>query len=132
MSLFSFLFPQKPEETSTWSQSQREALVDLLYLSVYIDNHLSLIEEKKVEDELKNAEWDGPQSSILYVESAINRARDAKSNATVKAEYLSSIADRLDEKKITALEALDNVLKSDGTDPKEASFLKEVRSAFKL
>ncbi len=132
MSLFSFLFPSKPEETSAWSQTQREALVDLLYLSIYIDNHLSLIEEKKVEDELENADWDGPQSSILYVEAAINRARDAKSSSTVKAEYLADIADRLKEKKITALEALDNVLKSDGTDKREAAFLKEVRSAFKL
>lgn len=106
--------------------------MDLLYLSVYVDNHISLIEEKKVEEELKSADWDGPGSSLLNVESAINRARDAKSDAKLKGDYLSSIADRLDEKKITALEALDNVLKSDGTDSKEAAFLKEVRSAFKL
>ncbi|MDQ8179416.1 hypothetical protein [Pelagicoccus sp. SDUM812005] len=132
MSLFSFLFPAKPEETSTWSQSQQEALVDLLYLSIYVDNHISLVEEKKVEDELKNANWGGPDSSVLYVESAINRARDAKGNATLKAEYLASIAERLDEKKVTAIDALDNVLKSDGTDTKEAAFLKEVRSAFEL
>ncbi len=131
MSLFSFLFPAKPEETSDWNQTQCEALVDLLYLSIYIDNHISLIEESKVEEELKNADWDGPQSSILYVQAAINRARDAKSDAKVKGEYLTSIADRLDEKKKAALEALDNVLKSDGTDTKEAAFLQEVRSAFK-
>ncbi|MBD5780377.1 hypothetical protein IEN85_12825 [Pelagicoccus sp. NFK12] len=132
MSLFSFLFPNKPEETSSWSQTQREALVDLLYLSIYIDNHLSLVEEKKVEDELKKADWDGLHSSSLYAQAAINRARDAKSNVRIKSEYLANIAERLDEKKITALEALDAVLSSDGTDKKEAAFLKEVRSAFKL
>ena len=132
MSLFSFLFPERPQETSSWSQEQREALVDLLYLSLYIDNHISLLEEKKLDEELKKADWDGPNAAVLYMESAITRARDAKSNTVVKAEYLSSIADRLAEKKITALEALDKVLSSDGTDSKEASFLKEVRSVFKL
>lgn len=132
MSLFSFLFPNRPEETSTWKQEQKEALVDLLYLSMYVDNHISLIEEKKVEDELKKADWDGPNSSILYQQDAINRARDAKSNPAFKTEYLGSIALRLAEKKVTAIEALDKVLSSDGTDTKEASFLKEVRSAFKL
>lgn len=132
MSFLSFLFPNKPEETSDWNQAQRESLVDLLYLAIYVDNHISLIEEKKVEEELQKADWDGPQSSLLYAEAAINRARDAKSNSTARSEYLSNIAERLDEKKITALESLDKVLSSDGTDPKEASFLKEARSAFKL
>lgn len=107
-------------------------MVDLLYLSIYVDNHLSLVEEKKVEDELRNAKWDGPDSSILYIGDAITRARNAKADAAYKGEYLASIADRLDEKKITAIEALDKVLSSDGTNSREAAFLKEVRSAFKL
>jgi len=52
MSFLSFLFPNKPEESSDWKQAQREALVDLLYLAIYADNHISLLEEKKVEEEL--------------------------------------------------------------------------------
>ncbi|EDY84883.1 hypothetical protein VDG1235_4517 [Verrucomicrobiia bacterium DG1235] len=132
MSFLSFLFPAQPETASDWNQDQREALVDLLYLSIYVDNHISLLEEKKVEEELKRADWDGPTSSILYVQDAVTRGRNAKSDPAYKAEYLNSIANRLDEKKTAALKALDKVLSSDGTDSKEASFLKEVAAAFKL
>lgn len=132
MSLLSFLFPNSEESDSQWSQGQRQALVDLLYLAIYADNHLSQSEETAVRDELEKIEWSAPDSLDYYINAAIKRARDARNNEGYKNDYLSLISNHLehDAARSTALEICQRVLSSDGSVAKEDTFLEAVRSAF--
>ena len=132
MSILSFLFPSDPKSQAKWNQGQLEALVDLLYLAIFADNHLSQLEEMAVKDELQMVEWKGDKSIDLYVHEAITRARDARSNPDYKADYLKEISNRLanEETRAQALEALEKVLVSDGSGEREKAFLRDVKVAF--
>lgn len=133
MSFLSFLFPSSPETETSFNQSEREALVDLLYLGIYADNHLSQTEENALAQELDLIQWDSPQAASLYVNDAIVRARDARSNSDFAADYLADIANRLANPAVRAkaLGTLDKIIRSDGTNEKETAFLDRVRAAFK-
>ncbi len=136
MSLLSFLFgsntPHKP--SSAWTQTQREALVDLLYYAIYADNHLSSAEETLIANELEKVEWDGPLSLEQAIERGIHRAREARSDPAAKTSLLASIKLRLStETAISKAAALcEEVLRSDGLADKERAFLAEVRAALGL
>ena len=136
MPLLSFLFRSNPQQkpSSAWTQTQREALVDLLYYAIYADNHLSAAEETRIATELEKVEWDGPLSVEQAIERAIHRARDARSDPAAKTRLLASVKLRLStETAISKAAALcEEVLRADGLADKESPFLAEVRAALGL
>ncbi len=136
MSLFSFLFGSSTPNSAenAWNQTQREALVDLLYYAIYADNHLSTLEEHRITEELAAIHWDGAISLDHCVNRAITRARDARSDRSANESHLASIKERLgsESARSKAAALCEEVLRADGMADKERNFLKDVRAALAL
>lgn len=113
-------------------QPEREAIIDLLLLSTYIDRHLSLSESNAFDDAAESLGWDSQTGPSIYISNATNRARDTGSSEAATAELIAFVARRLTSvgSKERALSLLNRLLMSDGKTEKEADFFKQVEGAF--
>jgi hypothetical protein len=113
-------------------QPEREAIIDLLLLGIYIDNHLSLSETSEFDTSTESLGWDSQTGPSIYISNATNRARDARSNEAATAELIAFVARRLTSvgSKDRALSLLNRLLMSDGKTEKETAFFKQVETAF--
>lgn len=126
MNLLSNLFGsnQNSRNKDGLKQAEREAILDLLLLCTYADNHLSLAEDKILKEQIDGFSWDSGTSPSIYVSMATEKARRASANDHLFAELLQSIADRLSspESKSTALFLMEELFRSDGMATSEKSF----------
>ena len=132
MSIFTLLFGSDSNLDDGWTQPQREAVIDLLSVAIYADSHLSLAEQSAVDTQVHKMYWDSQLSVEAYSNGSINRARDARNNPDLKADYLQNIADKLETEigKTKAYEICRSVLLSDGQAETEVNFLANVKSVF--
>ncbi len=125
MSLFNLFKAKQPEAPKDGlSQPEREAILDLLNICIYADNHIAIAEGKVVEDFTRSLEWDPSVGFSAFETASITRARQAKEDATYRAEYLQSIKARLasDRSKKLAEETAKHLMSADGvkTDSEKA------------
>lgn len=122
--------PAKKHLYDAFTQGEREAIVDLLLLSIYSDNHISYAESVELEDSIKNMGWESDIPSETYIQTATARARSARISETATNDFLEFIATRLESPpaKTRALELLDRLLASDGTSDSEKAFFKTVEA----
>lgn len=134
MSFFTKLFDAQRASSDGLAQPQREAIVDLLVLSMYIDNALSLSEEAVMDDHISAFSWEENSDVEDYVDRTVARARNIKSSPSATAELLESISERLDdyEKRLNAADLCERLLAADGKVEQEKAFLQQVRDTFKL
>jgi hypothetical protein len=87
----------RPHETPRdgLTQSEREAMVDLLHYCMYADNHIALAEEQIVEETVSILNWDPGASFESYESRSIARAREAKEHPESREEFFKSVKDRL-------------------------------------
>ncbi len=116
------------------SQSQTEAMVDLLLLGMYSDNLISLAESNFMQQESQQFTWQSGISFSGYLERTIPKVRITKGDPDQETEFLLDIAQRLGdaETKQTALNQLNSLLAADGVVQMEEAFVKQVKTAFKL
>ena len=74
------------------TQLQREALFDLLTLSIYADHHISLTEEALVESAFIAEGWESEYPKSLFLEKSFARARVAADSDEAMAAYLAERA----------------------------------------
>lgn len=130
MSLFSNLFNAERSESDGLSQSQREGLVDLLVLAMYVDNTLSLSEDAVLKAQLDGFCWEGPSTADDYVNAAIGRIRVLRGSEFSVDELLKSIKERLGdyETRLTAVGICERLLAADGKADSEKAFLNKVKT----
>jgi hypothetical protein len=118
---------------TTFTQSQREALINILALGMYADNKLSSREDDSLNSTIESIGWDSGVGRTLFVQDAITRATHADDDEKVSA-YLRSCAAAFDSSEIrsVALDYVSRFLESDGIVPAEGSFLYHVRKALGL
>lgn len=111
-------------------QAEREAIIDLLLLAVYADNHLSLSESGEFDATAESLGWDSITAPSIYINNATNRAREAHSSEAATAELIRFVAKRLTSvgSKARALDLLNRLLMSDGKTDKEMAFFKQVEA----
>lgn len=127
--IFQKLFGNKDTSDSPYSQVQAEAMVDLLLLCEYADNHLSMLEENFIADCSEELAWDSSVSIESYLNNASAKVRAAKDDPTKRAAFISEAADRLEseEAKVHAIELCRKLFKSDGeVSSKEKAFESEL------
>jgi hypothetical protein len=109
------------------TQKSREAILDLLFLALYIDNHLSLAEDTALESAIRELGWDSTRPREIFLLNAFARARETiKSLEQIQAVMADRAAViRADNQGTTALELLARVLASDGLTSGEQHMLKE-------
>lgn len=110
------------------TQTQKEAMVDLLLLGMYADHTLSLAEQDFVNNEGTQIQWESGISFSGYLERTIPKVRTAQSDITTRSKFIDGIRDRLGnpaacERAINELKALMLV---DGVVPIEQEFIDDV------
>jgi len=121
--------PAQPLTLTAMTQPQREALLDLLVLSIFADTHVSLTEEETLQARIQGMGWESEKPREIHFLNAMHRARAAIDSAeatdlfvAVRASQFSTPASRL-----AALEAIRSVVASDGHGEHESSFLALLR-----
>ncbi|MGC4074356.1 MAG: hypothetical protein QM760_17955 [Nibricoccus sp.] len=111
------------------SQSEREAIADLLHFGMYADNHLSLVEDKVISDAVFQMGWDAKVSFESFQAQSLARVREAKENPEARAAFYKSLQDRLASKatRARALNLVTKLFQSDGTSDKESAVLAEIK-----
>ena len=107
------------------TQNSREALIELLFLSLYLDDHLSLAEDEVLTSALDSLGWDSPNSREKHVFKAFSIARDVAADAIKTEQFLIAKADiiKADGEEAAGLTWLSRVLGADGLTYSEKRFL---------
>ncbi len=113
-------------------QAEREAILDLLLLATYVDDHLSLSESKEFDDAADALGWESNTGPSVYISNATGRARTARSSEAATSQFIDYVAERLisNGSKERALELLNRLFIADGKTDKEKAFFKQVEVAF--
>lgn len=112
------------------TQDSRQVLIELLFLSLYLDDHLSLAEDEVFSDALDSLGWDSPHPREKFIFSAFVAAREAASDAIKSESFLDARAGiiKRDGEEGPALTWLYRVLGSDGISPTEKRFLGQIEA----
>lgn len=112
------------------NQQSREALIDLLFLSLYLDGHLSQAEDEVLTSALDSLGWESTEPRENHVWKAFSKARETAADAIAASAFLDErvvpIKRHGDEGE--ALTWLSRVLGSDGLTYSEQHFLKQMES----
>lgn len=110
------------------TQDSREALIELLFLALYLDDHLSLAEDGVVTDALEAIGWESPHPREICILKAFSKAREAHTCDLKTEEYLAVRAEVIKKAgaEATALTWLYKVLGADGISATEDRYLKKL------
>ena len=110
------------------TQDSREALIELLFLALYLDDHLSLAEDAVVSSALESIGWDSPHPRDICILNAFSKAREAHGSELKTEEYLTARAGVIKNAgaESTALTWLSKVLGADGISGEEDRYLKKL------
>ena len=107
------------------TQNSRQALIELLFLSLYLDNHLSLAEDDVLTDALNHLGWDSVHPRETFIFQAFANAREASTDGMKIEAFLIQRSDiiKTDGAAAKALTWLTKVLGADGITPSDERFL---------
>jgi hypothetical protein len=114
------------------TQDSRKAIIELLFLSLYTDNHLSLAEDGVLNDALESLGWDSPSPRENFIFSAFASARDAIADPAKAEKHFTSRAEIIkgDGSEGAAFTWLSRVLGSDGLTATEKRFLSRLQASW--
>jgi hypothetical protein len=117
-------------------QQQREALVDLLVLAMFIDRHVANAEGELIRARAEggpDVAWQGSRSYQQFFDASVRRTRDVLGSDDATRAYLEDIALRLetDEQRDKALAACRELVDIDGERAEaEENLLSQAREIF--
>lgn len=107
------------------TQRQREALFDLILLSCYADNHISLEEEMLMQSAFIAEGWESELPKELYLEKSLPKARAASESdaamAAFVAEHAAVFTDANSQREV--FNVLKTLLERDGLAKGDSEFL---------
>ena len=95
-SLIRKLFHKSEGPKDGLTQSQREAIVDLLNSCMYADNLILLSEDRFITDTVAKFNWDSKVPFDQFDVRSIDNARNARESQVYRDKFLASIRERLD------------------------------------
>jgi len=114
------------------TQSQREALLDLLIAAIFVDSQLSIKEDEALDYAFQSIGWDGVNPRHVFICSSMTRARRVRDSDEATARYINSrvtvFAD--EDSRSMAIDLLERVFVADGLAESEAEFLARVKACF--
>lgn len=112
------------------TQETRQVLIELLFLSLYLDEQLSLAEDELLTSALDSLGWDSPTSREKFVFSAFSAAREAAACPIKTEAFLAARTEQIkrDREEATAMTWLYRVLGADGISPAEQRFLGQLET----
>lgn len=126
-----FLMTSPSESNPHFTQSEREAIVDLLHLCIYADAHIGGKESEAVARVVESVGWDTQMSFSGYEPRSIASARAARGDEAMLRDFLQRARERLASRdsRAFALAKCMELAASDGTDQREASLLTRIKAA---
>jgi len=111
-------------------QKSREALIDLLFLSLYLDDRLSLAEDDVLSMALDSLGWEAPSPREAHIYRAFSSAREAAACPLKTEDFLSARTDVIRDhgEAGNALTWLSRILASDGLTQSEERFLGQLEA----
>lgn len=76
-------------------QAQREALIDLLVWTMFVDRHVASMEEAQIRKEAAGLPWEGIRSIESFIDASMRRTRDVLGSEDAERAYLDDIHERL-------------------------------------
>ncbi|MES2475731.1 MAG: hypothetical protein V4640_08115 [Verrucomicrobiota bacterium] len=112
------------------TQDSRQVLIELLFLSLYLDGELSLAEDEIFGEAMESLGWDSPFPRERFIFAAFSGAREAAADALKAETFLNARTGILkrDGQEASALTWLYRVLGADGISPSEERFLKQIET----
>jgi len=112
------------------TQPQREALLELLVLSIFVDSHLSLAEEETLQARIAGLGWESEKPRDIHFLTAMHRARAASESPEKTEAFLAAKTSAFTTNacRVAALESIRSVLASDGHSESESAFLALLRT----
>ena len=112
------------------TQETRQVLIELLFLSLYLDEQLSLAEDELLTTALDSLGWDSPTSREQFIFAAFTKAREAGACPVKTEAYLAGRTGQVkrDGEESTSMTWLYRVLGSDGISPSEQRFLSQLEA----
>lgn len=106
-------------------QSSREALIELLFLALYLDDHLSLAEDEVLTRALDSLGWESVTPRESHVFAAFSSARKAAADHAESEEFIRTRAALIKSEggAAEAMTWLHKVLAADGLSAGEKRFL---------
>ena len=131
------LFSELSKDSSTkpkLKQPESEAVIDLMLLGIYGDDHFSLSESRELDAISNSLAWKSNQDLSVYIDNAVVRVRNARLSDEATDEFIQYIARRLTSPgaKEYALELLNRLLRSDGKNEVEKVLFKKIEAIFKV
>lgn len=113
------------------TQPQREAILDLVILSLFADSHLSLKEDTALQHALDKIGWEALKPRDIFFMNSMRRAHIAVQTEADKTAYIQSRAKEISGvwTKTETLSLLQSVISSDGVTTDENVFLSQVKAA---
>lgn len=119
------MIPPLVASLRTMTQDSRKALIELLFLALYMDNHLSLAEDEVLNEALESLGWESDSPREGFIFSAFSSSRAAYASLEAAEAYFTTRADTIkangDEGE--AMTWLTRVLAADGLTSTEKYFL---------
>jgi len=114
------------------NQTQSEALLSLIVLSIFTDSTLSLKEDESLSAAIESIEWQSKRPREIYLLTAMSRARAAAENDAATRAFVKEKSALFSDlaSQALVLKTLQAVLASDGTSENEERFLFLVKGAF--
>lgn len=125
------LFEKKNGAAPKLSQTEREAMVDLLHLCTYADAHISLKEGEFISEVVGVIGWDENLAFQSYEAKSVAAARAARADEGGKKEFIADAASRLKSPaaRELAVALCRDLLASDGVAAREEALLNQIRAA---
>lgn len=112
------------------TQETRQVLIELLFLSLYLDDHLSLAEDEVFSNALDSLGWESEVSREKFIFAAFSKAREIAACPLKTEAFLNERTDQIkhDGEQSSALTWLYRVLGSDGLTATEQRFLGQLET----
>ncbi len=114
------------------NQKSRESLIELLFLSLYLDDHLSLAEDEVLTSALDTLGWESTGHRDTHMLKSFSIARDAAGCPIKTEKFLFARADVIQAAgdEASAFTWLSRVLSADGLTHSEKRFLGQLETRF--
>ena len=120
---------------SDLTQSQREAILDLLLWTMYVDRRIAVPENEQIDQLPEEFSWRSVTPFSLYVNTSLARVREVLSDPEAAETLLADVQRRLDTEatRRKAYEACNRLACADGqVAEEEARFLERIQARFGL
>ncbi len=124
-----------PSDQAEISQHEREAMVDLMVWTMFVDRHVARAEQAYLKESAGDLGWTGNYPIEVYIDASVRRIRDSLGSEAAEEAYLEDILARLPQPgaRQQVYEACASLAGADGElAPAEAAHLERIKTRLGL